>query len=125
MSKNHYFRTRFCKQRVCRLETLLKSARHNYYRVVPRIWDKLSREKSVLVISEILGLFVNTLTAEYKYCRRNMENFPQQRETQLFRKGKAFSRFLIAFLKCTSSLKDFEQKDERSSLSTPENIESK
>ena len=28
---------------------------------------------SALVGSKILGLFVNTLTAEYKYSRRNMQ----------------------------------------------------
>ena len=28
----------------------------------------------VLVTSELLGQFVNTLTADYKYSRRNREN---------------------------------------------------
>ena len=32
---------------------------------------------SVLVIREILGLFVNTLTANDKYSLHNMESFPQ------------------------------------------------
>ena len=30
---------------------------------------------SVLVRSELLGMFVNTLTADYKYSRWNRENF--------------------------------------------------
>ena len=42
-------------------------------------------------------LFVHTLTAEYKYSRRNMQNFSQQLQTQLSRKGKAFSDFLMHF----------------------------
>ena len=63
MSKIPYFRTRFGKQHVSGLETLLKSARHNYNRMFPWIWDKLSWKKSVLVRFEILGLFVNTLTS--------------------------------------------------------------
>ena len=70
----------------------------------------MSWKKSVLVTSGILGLFVNTLTAEYKYSRRNMQNFPQPLQTQLCQKQKAFSQFLIAFLKCTSSLENFEKK---------------
>ena len=37
MSKKPYFRTRFGKQRVSGFETLLKSARHNYYRIFPSI----------------------------------------------------------------------------------------
>ena len=54
-----------------------------------------------------------------------MQNFTQQIQTQLFQKRKAFSRFSIAFLKCTSSLEKFEKKDERSSLTFPEIIDSK
>ena len=107
MSKRPYFRTRFGKQRVSVFETLLISAQHNYYRMFPSIYDKLSWKKSVLVRSEILGLFVNTLTAEYQYSRRNMQNLVQKLQTQLSQKGKAFSGFFIAFLKCTSSLQNF------------------
>ena len=77
MSKRTYFGTRFGKQRVSRFETLLESLRQHYYQMFPWIYDKLSWEKNVLVRFEILGLFVNTLTAEYKYSRRNMHNFPQ------------------------------------------------
>ena len=70
---------------------------------------------SFLVRSEILGLFVNTLSPEYQYSGRNMQNFWQQIQTQLSQKGKAFSGFFIAFPKCRSSLEHFEKKDERSS----------
>ena len=56
---------------------------------------------SALVRSKILGLFVNTLTAEYMYSGRNMLTFRQQVQTPLFLKQKAFSKFFIAFLKST------------------------
>ena len=56
---------------------------------------------SALVRSKILGLFVNTLTAEYTYSRRNMHTFTQQVQTPLSLKEKAFSQFFIAFLKST------------------------
>ena len=49
-----------------------------------------------------------------------MENFPQQIQTQLSPKREAFTRFFNAYLKCTSSLENFEEKDEPSSLSIPE-----
>ena len=71
-----YFRTPFGKQCVNGFETLLNSERHNYYRMFKWILDKFSWRKSSLVRSEIFGLFVNTLTAEYQYSRRNMESFP-------------------------------------------------
>ena len=110
MSKTPYFRTRFGKQRVTGFELLLKSSRHHYYSMFPWIWEKLCWKKSVLVRSEILGLFVNTLTVEYMYSRRNMQNFTQLPLAQLSQKRKAFSGFFIAFLKCPSSLEHFEKK---------------
>ena len=78
MSKRSYFRTRFDKQRVSGFETLLKLARHDNCQMFPEIWENLSWEMSVLVRSEILGLFVNTMTLEYKYSCRNMHSFPKE-----------------------------------------------
>ena len=56
---------------------------------------------SALVRSKILGMFVNTLTAEYTYSRRNMQTLTQQVQKQLSLKQMTFSRFFIAFLKST------------------------
>ena len=55
---------------------------------------------SALVCSEILTHFVNTLTTDDKYSRRNMQIFPQQHEAPLSQKQKNFSGFLIVFPKC-------------------------
>ena len=82
-------------------------------------------EKSALVRSKILGLFDNTLTAEYTYSRRNMEILTQQVQTPLSLKQKTFSGFFIAFLKSTWNGEHFEKKGESSSLSVSENIDSK
>ena len=46
----------------------------------------LSWKKSALVWSEILTLFVNTLTAHNKYSRCNVHNFAQQVKTPLSEK---------------------------------------
>ena len=46
--------------------------------------------KSALVRFEILGRFVNTLTADDKCSRRNMQNSPQQIQTALSSKQKTF-----------------------------------
>ena len=56
---------------------------------------------SALVRCKILGLFVNTLTAEYTYSRHNMQTFTQQVQTPLSLKKKTFSEFFIAFLEST------------------------
>ena len=125
MPEKPYFRTAFGNQPVSGKQTLLKSARHYYYSIFPWIWDKLSWKKSALVRSKILGLFVNTLTAEYTYSRRNMQTFTQQVQTQLSLKQKTFCRFFIAFLKSKWNGKHFQKKGESSSLSISEIIDSK
>ena len=104
---------------------MLKSSRHYYYPIFPWIWDKLSWKKSALVRSKLLGLFVNTLTAEYIYSRRNMQTFRQEVQTPLSLKQKPFSAFFIAFLKSIWNGEHFPKKGESSSLSISEIIESK
>ena len=85
----------------------------------------MSWKKSALVRSKIVGLFVNTLTAEYMYSGRNMQTFPQKVQTPLSLKQKTFSGFFIAFLKSTWNGEHFEKKGESSSLSISEIIGSK
>ena len=84
----------------------------------------MSWTKSAIVRSEILTLFVNTLTTDDKNSRRNMLNFTQQLETPLSQKHKTFSGFFIAFLKCALNLEHFEQKAEYSSLDISKVIDS-
>ena len=78
-------------------EKLVKSARPHYFPIFPWIRDKLSLKKSALVIPEIFRLFVNTLTPDVKYSRRNMRNFWQQFQTCLSQKIKTFLNFLLHF----------------------------
>ena len=73
----------------------------------------------------MLGPFVNTLTAEYTYIRRNMQIFTQQVQTPLSLKQKTFSAFFNAFLKSTWNGEHFQKKGESSSLSISEIIDSK
>ena len=53
----------------------MKSARHIYFPLFPQLPDKLNWKTSALVTSEIFRLFVNTLTPDDKYSRRNMQIF--------------------------------------------------
>ena len=80
---------------------------------------------SALVRSKIWGLFVNTLTAEYTYSRRNRQTLTQQVQTPLSLKQKTYSQFFIAFLKFTCNGEHFHKKGESSSLSISEIIDSK
>ena len=52
-----------------------------------------------LIRVESLGPFFNTLAADDKYSRRNMQNFQQQLQTALSQKQKIFSASFIAFIK--------------------------
>ena len=48
-------------------QTLLRSERNNFYTTIALIRDRTSRNRLVLVRSEVLGQLVNTLTADYKH----------------------------------------------------------
>ena len=85
----------------------------------------MSWKKSALVRSKILGLFVNTFTAEYTYSRRNMQTLKQQVQTPLSLKQKTFSGFFIAFLKSNWNGEHFEKNVESFSLSISDIIDSK
>ena len=52
---------------------------------------------SALVISEIFRLFVNTLTPDDKYSRRNMQIFWQQLQTLLSQEENNSVDFLLHF----------------------------
>ena len=61
------------------------------------------------MISEILGLFVNTLTAHDKYSLQNKENLPRQSQMQLSKKQKTFSEFFAPFLRSISNFQHFNK----------------
>ena len=63
---------------------------------------------SLLVILKILGLFVNTLTADDKYSLGNRENLRQPIQKELCKKQKPFTAFFAAFLKSTLRFEHFE-----------------
>ena len=109
-SRRSCFKTPFGNQRVNGFQTPLKVARHHYYRFFRWTSGKLSWKKIALLWSKILRLFANTLTADDKYCCRNMQNFLQQLQTLLSQKHKTFSWFFIAFLKCAYNLEHLEKK---------------
>ena len=72
----------------------------------------MSWAKSAIVVTEFLTLFVNTLTTDDKYSRRNILNFTQQLEAPLSHKQKRLSGLFLAFLKCALNLENLGKKDE-------------
>ena len=110
MSKKPCFRTFFDSQHVEGSQTLLKSAWQHFYCTFSS--GKLNWKMSILVISEILGLLVNTLTADDKYLLCNEENLPLSVRMQLSKKGKTVLKFFASFLKFPSHFEHFSKKDD-------------
>ena len=77
-----------------------------------------------LFASENFRLFVNTLTPDDKYSRRNVLIFWQELQAPLSQKGKTIFPFFIAYLKCAWNWEHSEKKDEYPSLIINEIIES-
>ena len=65
---------------------------------------------SFLVRSEIFGLLVNKLTANYEYSRSNKDNLPLPVQMQLSEKLELFSGFFLTFLESLFNFKHFEIK---------------
>ena len=64
----------------------------------------------MLVICKILGLFVNTLSEDDKYCLLYRDNLTKPIQILLSQKQKTFSQFGSAFLKSTLNFEHFQKK---------------
>ena len=66
-SSKRRFRTSFDSQHVNTCQTLVKSAWEQLYHNLWSLWEKMTWKISPLLNFEILGVFVNTLTADENY----------------------------------------------------------
>ena len=64
----------------------------------------------MLVLGKILGLFVNTLSEDDRYCLLYKDNLLQPIQILLSQKQKTFSQFFSAFLKSTLNSEHFQKK---------------
>ena len=110
MHERSCFRKPFGSERVNESLKVLKSAEKYLYLTFSSFWANLSQRKSFLVRSELLGLLVNTLTANYEYSRSNTDNLPLPLQRHLSEKLKIFSACFIAFLESALNLEHFEKK---------------
>ena len=79
--------------------------------------------KSAIFKFEILGLIVNTLSADDKYSRPNIQNLTQELQTAISQKQKTFSGIFIKYLKSITNSEVFAKKVESASLSICEIID--
>ena len=73
LCKNLRFGTRFDHPHVKVSRILAKSSWEHFYHVFSSFWGELISKMAPLVLGEILGVFINTLTAEGKYPVENWE----------------------------------------------------
>ena len=69
---------------------------------------KIELQNNRFSVSEILGVFVNTLTADDKYSLCNRKNLPDSIELQLSKK-EFFSLFFAAYWTFTSNFEHLEK----------------
>ena len=108
LCKNRGFRKRFDSQHLKVYQMLAKFASKHFYQVFSSFWGKLIWKNSPLVLGEILGVFVDTLSADAKYNVEYYENLRLKIQMQLSEKQKAFSQIFVRFLESTSNFKHFE-----------------
>ena len=69
-------KTSFDSQHVKRFQTLLKSWWEHFYHIFPSLWGGIIWKTAPWLKFGIIGLFVKTWTADYKYRFPDCENLP-------------------------------------------------
>ena len=83
LTKKRRFRTSFDSQHVQGSQTFVKSSWKSYYHIFSSLWGEMMWETFSLLKFEILGVFVNTWTADYKYKVPDSENLQLPIQMQL------------------------------------------
>ena len=98
MPRSSCFRRPFGSQNVHEAKTVLNNAREDLHSNFAVIQHILSQKTSVLVTSEILGVFGNTLSGDDVYYPYNLWKFSQHVKTPLSQKREnIFSNFYCIF----------------------------
>ena len=112
MSKKSLFGGPFDKEHGNLDDRLLKSEWQHLYHIYWSLWTQLSSKTSLLVICKMLGLFVNTLTGNEKYCLLNRDNLLHHFQMQFSQKKNTVSQFFTAFSKSRFNFEKFLKKDD-------------
>ena len=97
LSKKRCFRTRFDSQHVKASQILAKAQWEHLGAAFSSLFWKLIWKMSPLVLGEILGVFLNTLTANGKYPVQYCENLQLPSQVQLSDNWKNFLNFFCYF----------------------------
>ena len=76
-------KTSFESQHVKRFQTLIKSSWEHFSHIFWSLWEEIIWKISTWLKFDIIGLFANTWTADYKYSVPDCENLPFPIQLQL------------------------------------------
>ena len=110
--KKRRFGKHFDNQHVKVSQILVKSPWEPFCHVFSSFWQKLIWKMSTVLLGEILGMFLNKLTAEGKYPIEHWENLPRPIQMLLSEERKTLSQFFVLFPESTSNFKHFEKEDD-------------
>ena len=83
----------------------------------------MTSKTCLLVTSEILRLFVNTLTADGSYCCYKSQKFWGAIQMKLCKKRKICYQIFVAFVESTSDFQHVEKKHQtHTKLLTPKDL---
>ena len=108
--KKRRFGKHFDNQHVKVSQILVKSPWEPFRHVFSSFWQKLIWKMSTVLLGEILGMFLNKLTAEGKYPIQDWENLQLPIQVQLSEKPKTFSQFSVPLMEFTTNFKHFQQE---------------
>ena len=112
LTKKRHVTTSFDSQQVKGSQTLVKSSWEHFYHIFPSRWGEIISIKSPWSKLEIIGVFVNTWTADYMYPVPDFENLKFSIQMQLSSEQKTFSQCFIPFMESPSNLKHFRKKED-------------
>ena len=101
-------KTSFDSQHVKRFQILVKPSWERFYHIFSSLWGDMIWKISPWLKFEVIGLFANTWSADYKYPVPDCENLPFSIQIQLSEKQKTFSWFFIPFIESPSHFEHFQ-----------------
>ena len=107
--KKRCSRTSFDSQHVKGFQTLVKSSWDHFHHIFPLLWGEIIWKASPLLKFEMIGVFVKTWTADYKYPLSDFENFRFPIQMKLSEKSKRISQFFVQLVESTFNLSIFRK----------------
>ena len=104
-------KTSFDSQHVKPVQTLVNYSWENFYHIFSSLRGEMIWKISPWSKFEIIGLFANTWTADYKYPVTDCANLPFPNQIQLSSKQKSFSQFFIQFMESPSNFEHYQKKE--------------